>query len=96
MNEEAGESPLKSLINEVDVKIRKTNQKIDIADEILKKFGNAERDFESSLNELFKSIETPIDDLDNLNVLLDSFIESSADLQEVLETAKDLFEKPTM
>ena len=87
---EACESPLKPLINEVEVKKRLSDKKINIADEMLRKVSDAEKDFDSSFSGFFKSIETTTENLKDVTSSLDCFIESSVDLQEVLENAKEL------
>ncbi|CAO1429167.1 unnamed protein product [Diamesa tonsa] len=90
---EVGESPLKLSINKAEGKRRVSNNKIEMADELLQQVSDAEKQFDLSFDEFFKNIETSSEDMDGLSVSLDSFIESSTEIQEVFQNVKDFVEK---
>lgn len=93
MTAEVGESPLKLSINKAEGKRRVSNNKIEMADELLQQVSDAEKQFDLSFEEFFKNIETSSEDMDGLSVSLDSFIESSTEIQEVFQNVKDFVEK---
>lgn len=94
MLEEAGESPLKPLVNEVEKRRKLADEKIDMVDKLLQIMSDAEKDYDSSFKEFLRKIETPSDDMESLTTSLDLFMESSSGLLEVFENAKDFVEKP--
>lgn len=65
-----------------------------MADELLQQVSDAGKQFDSSFDEFFKNIEVTSDDMDAITASMDSFIESTTELQEVFENVKDFVEKP--
>ncbi|CAO1425415.1 unnamed protein product [Diamesa serratosioi] len=92
---EAGESPLKPLINEVGFRKKMSDKKMDTADELMDRVSDAEKDFDLSFTEFCQSMENSNDNLVDLNTSLNSLIGSSVELEEILNSAKDLIEKET-
>lgn len=94
MSEEAGQSPLKPLVNEVKKRKKLADKKIDMVDNLLQQMSDAEKGYTSSIDDFLKKIETSSDDMESLTTSLDLFMENSSELLEVFENARDFLEKP--